>query len=145
MVAKVPTHKTVTATTAASNFVGSVFRDLGLPDVLVSDWDTRFTSEFWTALHAALGTSLVFGSPHHHNTNAKTERVNLMMESSPTCSAPLSLSGRMIGLPSSHSWSLPSMIRHRRWARGIPHSTPTAVNILADLFRHCLKAPKSSD
>ena len=45
----VPTHKTATATTAASNFVGSVFRDVGLPDVLVSDRDTRFTSEFWTA------------------------------------------------------------------------------------------------
>ena len=56
--------------------MGSVFRDVGLPDVLVSDRDTRFTSEFWTALHAALGTTLVFGSPHHHNTNAKTERVN---------------------------------------------------------------------
>ena len=54
----VPTHKTATATTAASNFVGSVFRDVGLPDVLVSDRDTRFTSEFWTALHAALGTTL---------------------------------------------------------------------------------------
>ena len=41
----VPTHKTATATTAASNFVGSVFRDVGLPDVLVSDRNTRFTWE----------------------------------------------------------------------------------------------------
>ena len=72
----VPTHKTATAAVAATNFVSSVFRDVGLPDVLVSDRDTRFTSDFWTALHAALGTALVFGSPHHHNTNAKTERVN---------------------------------------------------------------------
>ena len=32
----VPTHKTATAATAATNFVGSVFRDVGLPDV-----DTR--------------------------------------------------------------------------------------------------------
>ena len=55
-----------------------MFRDVGLPDTfkLVSDRDTRFTSEFWTSLHAALGTSLIFGSPHHHNTNARTERVN---------------------------------------------------------------------
>jgi hypothetical protein len=53
-----------------------VFRDAGLPDVLVSDRDTRFTSAFWTGLHAALGASLIFGSPHHHNTTSKVERVN---------------------------------------------------------------------
>ena len=72
----VPTFKTATSATAAGNFVASVFRDVGLPDTLVSDRDPRFTSEFWTALHAALGTSLIFGSPHHHNTNSRTERVN---------------------------------------------------------------------
>ena len=33
----VPTFKTATASTAADNFVRSVFRDVGLPDVLVSD------------------------------------------------------------------------------------------------------------
>jgi hypothetical protein len=59
----VPTFK---SSAAATNFMGSVFRYVGLPDTLVSDRDTRFTSEFWTVLHAALGTSLVFGSPYHH-------------------------------------------------------------------------------
>jgi hypothetical protein len=72
----VPTFKTATAEVAARNFVASVFRDVGLPDVLVSDRDTRFTSAFWTGLHAALGSSLIFGSPHHHNTTSKVERVN---------------------------------------------------------------------
>ncbi len=48
-------NATVTAETATLNYVGSVFCDVGLPDVLVSDSDTRFTSAFWTALHAALG------------------------------------------------------------------------------------------
>ena len=61
-----PTFKTAIAETAARNFIGSVFRDVGLPDVLGSDRDTRFTSAFWTGLHTALGTSLIFGSPHHH-------------------------------------------------------------------------------
>ena len=42
----VPTFKTATAETAARNFVTSVFRDMELPDVLVSDRDTRFTSAF---------------------------------------------------------------------------------------------------
>ena len=56
------------------NFVSSVFRDVGLPDALVSDRDTRFMSAFWTSLHEALGASLVFGSPHHHNTTSKVYR-----------------------------------------------------------------------
>jgi hypothetical protein len=45
---------TFTAETAARNFVSSVFQDVGLPDVLVSDSDTCFTSAFQTWLHAAL-------------------------------------------------------------------------------------------
>ena len=44
-----------TTESAARQFVASVFRDVGLPDVLVSDRDTRYTSAFWTGLHAALG------------------------------------------------------------------------------------------
>ena len=72
----VPTFKTATSETAARNLVASVFRDVGLLDVLVSDSDTRFTSAFWTELHAALGASLIFGSPHHPNTTSKVERVN---------------------------------------------------------------------
>ena len=72
----VPTTKTATAETAARNFVASVFRDVGLPDVLVSDRDTRFTSACCTSLHEALGSSLIFGSPHHHKTTSKVERVN---------------------------------------------------------------------
>ena len=76
----VPTFKTATASDAAVNFISSVFRDVGLPDVIVSDRDTRFTSGFWTSLHTALGSSLVFGSPHHHNTTSKVERVNGVIE-----------------------------------------------------------------
>ncbi len=44
--------------------------------MLVSDRNARFTSAFWTDLHAALGASLVFGSPHHNNTSSKVERVH---------------------------------------------------------------------
>ncbi len=52
----VPTFKTATAETAARNYAESVFLCVGLPDVLVSNSDTRFTGAFWTALHAALGS-----------------------------------------------------------------------------------------
>ena len=70
------TFKSSTAKAAAPNFIGSVFQDVGLPDTIVSDRDCLFTVEFWTALHRALGSTLIFGSPDHHNTSSKVERVN---------------------------------------------------------------------
>jgi hypothetical protein len=51
----VPTRKSATAEIAARKFVGSVFRYAGLPHVLVA--------------LGRLGSSLIFGSPHHHNTS----------------------------------------------------------------------------
>ncbi len=73
----VPTFMTATPETAARKHVGSVFTDVGLPDGLVSDRDTRSTSAFrvWTALHATQGACLIFCSPHHHNTTSKVEGV----------------------------------------------------------------------
>ena len=73
--------------TAARNCVASVFRDVGLPNVLVSDSDTLFTSAFWTSLHGALGASLIFGSPPH--TTSTVKRVNgVNAASSPTSCTP---------------------------------------------------------
>ena len=76
----VSTFKTTTAETAARNFVASVFRDVGLQDVLVSDRDTRFTSAFWTGMHAVLCATLIVGwqqLQHHHNTTtSKVEHIN---------------------------------------------------------------------
>ena len=68
--------KTATAgpAPAARNFVGSECRDVRLPDVLVSDRDTLFTSAFWTGLHSALGASPIYGSQHHRNSTSKAER-----------------------------------------------------------------------
>ena len=42
----------------------------------MSDRDRRFTAEFWTSLHRALASTPSFGSPEHHNTTCKVERVN---------------------------------------------------------------------
>ncbi len=67
----VPTFKTATAEVTARNFIGSVFRDVGLPDTIISDSYARFTSSSWTAVHA----SLIFGSQHHHNTTSKVEHI----------------------------------------------------------------------
>ena len=68
--------KTATAETAAHIFVAS---KMCIPDMLIADRDTCFPSAFWTGLHEALGVLLIFGSPGspcHHNTTSKAERVN---------------------------------------------------------------------
>ena len=72
----VPTFQSSTVEAAARNYIGSVFWDMGLPDTIVSDRDCSFTEEFWTALHKALGSTLIFGSPDHHNTSLKVKLVN---------------------------------------------------------------------
>ena len=53
-----------------------MFWDVGLLDTIVLDRDSWFTAKFWTALHRALGSTLIFGSPDHHNTSSKVELVN---------------------------------------------------------------------
>ena len=40
----------------------------------------RFTADLWTSLHRALGSILIFGSSHHHDTTSKVERVNGVIE-----------------------------------------------------------------
>jgi hypothetical protein len=58
-------------------YFGPVFGNVDFPDLLVSHCDTRFTSAIWTALHAALGSSLIFqvGSPHQTVTSDTTTSV----------------------------------------------------------------------
>ena len=73
---QVPTFKSATSEVEASNFISSVFRDVGLPNTVESDWDCRFTVEFWTSLHKALGSTLIFGLQEHHNTMSKVKLVN---------------------------------------------------------------------
>ena len=78
-----------------------------------------FTLEFWTALHAALGTTLVFGSPHHHNTNAKTAGTRQQSGIADVLRSSERQDDWSAIIPHLAQWSLPSMIQHRRWARSI--------------------------
>ena len=72
----VPTFKSATLEVAACNFIASVFLNVCLPNTIVSYWDCQFTAEFWTSLHCALGSTLIFGLLEHHNTTSKVELVN---------------------------------------------------------------------
>ena len=43
----IPTHTTVTAPEVAKLFFNIIFKDHGLPRIIVSDRDAKFTSKFW--------------------------------------------------------------------------------------------------
>jgi hypothetical protein len=52
----------------------------GVPNKIVSDRGTQFTSHFWQQLHEALGTHLNFSLAYHPQTDGQTERTNQILE-----------------------------------------------------------------
>ncbi|GJP48756.1 hypothetical protein CLOM_g8031 [Closterium sp. NIES-68] len=80
MVHFVPTTTDVSAEDTARLFVSHIFRLHGLPRVLVSDRDPRFTSRFWQEVTRKLGTKLKMSSAFHPQTDGQTERTNRTLE-----------------------------------------------------------------
>ena len=70
------TMKGLSAEVVAELYVQHVFRAQGVPSVLLSDRDSKFTSVFWERLLELLGTRLVMSASYHHQTNGQVERVN---------------------------------------------------------------------
>ncbi|GMF34441.1 unnamed protein product [Phytophthora fragariaefolia] len=80
MVHLTPVSDTVTAAETAAHFVDCVLRHHGLPELVVSDRDPRFTSAFWTALFQLLGTKMLMSTAAHPETDGQPERVNRVLE-----------------------------------------------------------------
>ena len=70
------TMKGLSAEVVAELYVQHVFRVQGVPSVLLSDRDSKFTSVFWERLLELLGTKLVLSASYHHQTNGQVERIN---------------------------------------------------------------------
>ena len=80
MVRIIPTHTTATAPDTARLFVDNVVRLYGVPSSIVSDRDSKFTSQFWQSLFSILGTRLAMSSSHHPQTDGQSERSNQTVE-----------------------------------------------------------------
>src|ERR1051325_10167479 len=52
----------------------------GIPSIIVSDRDPRFTSHFWEGLQSSLGTKLHLSSAYHSQTDGQTERTIQSLE-----------------------------------------------------------------
>jgi hypothetical protein len=80
MVHFVPTTTNASAPNTAQLFFNNVFRLHGLPQVIISDRDSKFTSHFWKSLFNHLGTKLAMSTAFHPQTDGQTERANRTLE-----------------------------------------------------------------
>ena len=71
----IPLSGTATAVDVASAFFTKIVCQYGLPSVITSDRDSKFTSKFWQALHLKLGTKLAMATAFHQQTDGESERV----------------------------------------------------------------------
>ena len=79
MVHLVPTRQTYRAVDMAEVIFDTVFKLHGLPERIISDRDSLFTSHFWKKLHALLNIELRLSSAFHPQTDGATERANRTM------------------------------------------------------------------
>lgn len=70
------TESGLTSEAFAKTFCNFYIRLHGVPDVIVSDQDPRFVSDFWQALMAILKVRLGIASAYHPQTDGQTEKVN---------------------------------------------------------------------
>ncbi|MBW0524738.1 hypothetical protein O181_064453 [Austropuccinia psidii MF-1] len=47
----------------------------GVPKIIISDRDPKFTSEFWTNLYDMLGTKLAFSTAYHPQKDGIADRM----------------------------------------------------------------------
>ena len=76
----IPTHSECLVEEAARIFFNNVVKHFGLPEDIVSDRDTRFTSRFWVELFKMWGTKCKFSTANHPQTDDQTGRVNQVLE-----------------------------------------------------------------
>jgi transposase InsO family protein len=76
----IPTTTRSSAVETAQLFFQHIVRLHGIPRLLISDRDVRFTSRFWRELFRLLGTSINFSTSNHPETDGQTERMNRTVE-----------------------------------------------------------------
>ncbi|MBW0485705.1 hypothetical protein O181_025420 [Austropuccinia psidii MF-1] len=75
-----PCHKEDTAMDIALLFWNNIISTYGVPKIIISDRDLKFTLEFWTNLYEMLGTKLKFSTAYHPQMDGLAERMTQTME-----------------------------------------------------------------
>jgi hypothetical protein len=61
----IPVKSTSEAIDIANIFMKEIFRMYGMPKEIISDKDTKFTSNFWKYLFVGFETKLIFSIAYH--------------------------------------------------------------------------------
>ncbi|MBW0554078.1 hypothetical protein O181_093793 [Austropuccinia psidii MF-1] len=75
-----PCHREDKAMDTALLFWNNIMSTCGVPKIIISDRDPKFTSEFWTSLYDMFGTKLAFSTAYHPQTDGLAERMIQKME-----------------------------------------------------------------
>ncbi|MBW0572814.1 hypothetical protein O181_112529 [Austropuccinia psidii MF-1] len=70
-----PCHKEDTAIDTALLFWNNIISTCGVPKIIISYRDPKFTSEFWKNLYDILGTKIAFSTAYHPQTDGLAERM----------------------------------------------------------------------
>ena len=76
MVHLVPVNTKMTAKELSWKYLREIVRLHGLPSTIVSDRDSKFTSQWWREIHRMLGAKLLMSTSFHPQTDRQTEWVN---------------------------------------------------------------------
>ncbi|GAA0165255.1 hypothetical protein LIER_20701 [Lithospermum erythrorhizon] len=75
-----PIREDVSLDNLAKLYVKEIVRLHGVPLIVVSDRDSRFTSKFWRSLQKDLGTRLDFSTSFHPQIDGQSERIIQTLE-----------------------------------------------------------------
>jgi RNase H-like domain found in reverse transcriptase/Integrase zinc binding domain/Chromo (CHRromatin Organisation MOdifier) domain len=78
-------HTDDDAEDTAKVFFNCVIRHHGVPSIIISDRDPKFTSKFWTSLMKLMGVKLNMTTSHRAQADGQTERQNLILEDALRC------------------------------------------------------------
>src|SRR5215475_16209240 len=76
MVHLIPVNVELTTSQLSQVYLDRIVRYHRLPESIVSDRDTKFTSKWWRELHRLMGTRLLMSTSFHPQTDGQTERAN---------------------------------------------------------------------
>ena len=81
----VPCSESISTKGVAQLYWHHVGKLHGIPSVVISDRDPRFTSRFWRELWRLLGTDLRMGSGYHPESSGQVEKMNQLLEQTLRC------------------------------------------------------------
>ena len=76
----IPGKNTYSAPDWAARFWQTIYPDWGLPNIIISDRDAKFVSEFWKSLFSKAQTKILTSTAYHPQTDGQSERSNQTVE-----------------------------------------------------------------